>query len=82
MARSRDKERLVKAIWDAEAGVWVATSDDVPGLVTESKSFEALLKKLRSLVPELLELNGVMPRSGRAPYRVVAERREDVQAAE
>jgi hypothetical protein len=48
---------VVKAIWDGEAGVWVATSDDVPGLVTESKSFKALLKKLRALVPELLELN-------------------------
>ena len=48
---------VVKALWDAEAAVWVATSDDVPGLVTESKTFEALLKKLRTLVPELLELN-------------------------
>ncbi|MEJ0044618.1 MAG: DUF1902 domain-containing protein [Rhizomicrobium sp.] len=82
MRRAPDKEFLVKAIWDAEAGVWVATSDDVPGLVTESKTFESLLKKLRGLVPELLELNGAMPRSGRAPYRVVAERHEDTQAAE
>jgi len=37
-----------------------ATSDDVPGLVTESKTFEGLLKKLRTMVPELLELNGAM----------------------
>ncbi len=41
-----------------EAGVWVATSDDVPGLVTEAKTFDGLLKKLRTIVPELLELNG------------------------
>lgn len=54
------RERIVNASWDEEAGVWVATSDDIPGLVTESKSFEALLKKLRSMVPELLELNGVL----------------------
>jgi predicted RNase H-like HicB family nuclease len=65
MKRAVKSERIVRAVWDAEAGVWVATSDDVPGLVTESKSFEALLKKLRTLVPELLELNGAMPRSGR-----------------
>lgn len=65
-----------------EAGVWVATSDDVPGLVTESKTFEALLKKLRTLVPELLELNGILPKSGKASYRVVAERHENLHAAE
>ncbi len=82
MRRAPKRELIVNAIWDAEAGVWVATSDDVPGLVTESKSFEALLKKLRALVLELLELNGAMPRSGVAPYRVVAERSESVQAAE
>lgn len=53
-------ERIVKADWDDEACVWVATSDDVPGLVTEAKTFEALLKKLRTMVPELLELNGAL----------------------
>jgi len=82
MKKSASREFVVNALWDAEARVWVATSEDVPGLVTESKTFEALLKKLRTLVPELLELNGAMPRSGRAPYRVVAERHEDVHAAE
>jgi len=55
------RERIVTALWDADAGVWVATSNDIAGLVTESKTFEALLKKLRSLVPELMSLNGQMP---------------------
>jgi len=64
MKKAADPEFVVKALWDADASVWVATSDDVPGLVTESKTFEALLKKLRTLVPELLELNNAMPRSG------------------
>ncbi|MEI9929302.1 MAG: DUF1902 domain-containing protein [Rhizomicrobium sp.] len=82
MKKAAPSEFVVRALWDADASVWVATSDDVPGLVTESKTFESLLKKLRTLVPELLELNNAMPRSGRAPYRVVAERHEGVQAAE
>ena len=82
MTGSSAEEFVVNALWDADADVWVATSDNIPGLVTESKTFEALLKKLRTLVPELLELNNAMPRSGRAPYRVVAERHESVQAAE
>ncbi|HEX4532949.1 MAG TPA: DUF1902 domain-containing protein [Rhizomicrobium sp.] len=76
------RERIVNADWDADVGVWVATSDDVPGLATESKTFEGLLKKLRSIVPELLELNGAMPKSGKAAYRVIAERREMTHAAE
>jgi predicted RNase H-like HicB family nuclease len=48
----------VTAFWDEEAGVWVAESEDVPGLITEAKTFEALSKKLESLIPELLEANG------------------------
>ncbi|MBS0354453.1 MAG: DUF1902 domain-containing protein [Proteobacteria bacterium] len=49
----------VHAEWDDEAGVWVATSDDVPGLVTEADTVEALVTKLRELVPDLMEANGV-----------------------
>jgi predicted RNase H-like HicB family nuclease len=48
---------LVHADWDEEAGVWVATSDDVPGLVTESSSIEALAVKLESMIPDLFEAN-------------------------
>ena len=44
--------------WDAESAVWVATSEDVPGLVLESGSFDALLERLRHAIPELLTLNG------------------------
>jgi predicted RNase H-like HicB family nuclease len=51
-------EYLIQAIWDDEARVWVAQSDDVPGLITEADTLEGLNVKLRSLVPELLELNG------------------------
>jgi predicted RNase H-like HicB family nuclease len=32
---------VVTAIWDDEAKVWVAESDDVPGLVTEAPTLEA-----------------------------------------
>lgn len=52
-------EFLIKLTWDSEARVWIAESDDVPGLVLESGSFDALTERLRFAVPELLELNGV-----------------------
>ena len=55
------KPYFVRAEWDAEANVWVATSDDVPGLVTEADTLEALDSKLKTLVPELLEANGCLP---------------------
>jgi predicted RNase H-like HicB family nuclease len=57
--RKRDEEHvvLVRATWDAEAQVYVADSDDVPGLITEAASLDALVAKLQSLIPELLELN-------------------------
>lgn len=50
-------EYIVRLIWDDDAGVWVATSDDIPGLVLESGSFDALLERVRFAAPELLALN-------------------------
>jgi hypothetical protein len=49
----------VEALWDEEAGVWVATSDDIRGLVTEAETLEALRSKLLEIVPELIRENGV-----------------------
>ena len=50
----------VVARWDGDADVWVAESDDVPGLVAEAGSPNALTGKLRVLIPELLQLNGAV----------------------
>lgn len=52
------EELLVKLTWDPDACVWIAESDDVPGLVLESGSFDALIERVRFAVPELLALNG------------------------
>lgn len=51
------KKFLVTAQWDSEAGVWVATSDDIPGLVTEAKSLDDLIARVVAVAPELLEDN-------------------------
>ena len=50
-------EYIIYFNWDDEANVWIATSDDIPGLVLESGSFDALLERTRFAVPELLSLN-------------------------
>lgn len=47
----------VQADWDPEADVWVATSEDVPGLATEASTLELLTRKLRKMIPELLLAN-------------------------
>ena len=44
-------------LWDSEASVWVATSDDIRGLVLESGSLDVLIERVRMTVPELLKLN-------------------------
>lgn len=44
--------------WDDEASVWIATSEDIPGLVLESGSFDALVERVRFAAPELIKLNG------------------------
>ena len=45
--------------WDDEAYVWTATSENLPGLVMESGSADALMERVRYTAPELLELNGL-----------------------
>lgn len=64
---------FIRAEWDAEAGVWVATSDDVPGLATEAETLEALSTKLESMVPELLEANGCLD-SPEIPFELLARK--------
>lgn len=49
-------EYIITFTWDDEASVWIATSNDIPGLVLESGSFNALLERTRFAVSELLAL--------------------------
>ena len=51
------KKLLVTAQWDDEAKVWVATSQDIPGLTTEAPTLDALLERVLAVAPELLEDN-------------------------
>ena len=50
----------VEAEWDAEAEVWVATSDEVPGLVAEHRDLAVLQAMVVELVPILLVENGLI----------------------
>lgn len=50
-------EYTVNITWDNEAEVWISTSEDIPGLIMESDSYEMLIERLKVSIPELLELN-------------------------
>jgi predicted RNase H-like HicB family nuclease len=73
----------IQADWDPEVGVWVATSDDVPGLATEAETIEALAAKLRAIVPELLEANHLLPsdRPKEVAFELTGHRQELVHLA-
>ena len=72
----------IKAEWDEEAGVWVASSDEVPGLATGADTFEALIEKLRAVIPELLEENGLLAADTEdVSFAVLAERVEHARRA-
>jgi predicted RNase H-like HicB family nuclease len=61
---------VVTAQWDPEAERWVATSADIPGLVTEATTLDELVRRVLAVTPELLEDNaghlGFSARSGTA----------------
>lgn len=58
----------ITLLWDNIAEVWIATSQDVPGLVLESGSFDALVERVKFAIPELIELNGEKPESLKLSY--------------
>ncbi len=48
--------------WDDEAEVWMATSEDIPGLILEDKSADKLIQRVLLAAQEIIELNGVEKR--------------------
>lgn len=71
---------VVQATWDEEAQVWVAESDDVPGLATEAATLDLLIAKLRDMIPELLEANdGALP--DEVPFELLTRQTVSVRSS-
>lgn len=70
-------EYTVNFTWDTEAGVWVAQSDDIPGLVLEGGSLDALIERVRFAAPEFIALNS---RQAASSFCFRVERHEKVFA--
>lgn len=73
----------IEAFWDSEAKVWVAESEDVPGLATEANTIESLTDKLKEMIPELLYLNHIVPADyiGNITFELISHRQELIQVA-
>ena len=49
---------IVRADWDEEARVWVATSSDIDGLAVEADTLEEIKDRVLGAISDLIELNG------------------------
>jgi predicted RNase H-like HicB family nuclease len=72
---------VVNATWDAEAKVWIAESEGVPGLATGADTLEELVEKLKVAIPELLAENGIPFQADNLPLKIEAERSEYANVA-
>ena len=68
---------VVKLIWSDESRSWSTRSDDVPGLLLASNSFDALIERVRMALPEFLELD--QDYTGDIQLSFEAERTEDLR---
>ena len=71
---------IVTADWDPEGGVWVATTGDLRGLVTEAETIEALRAKLPGMILDMLEEAGISDIP--ASIEIIARASDRLAAAE
>lgn len=64
---------VVRADWDEEAGVWVASSTDIGGLAIEADTFEALKPKVVAVITDLFELNRFTSGLPEIPVHIIAK---------
>ncbi len=64
---------VVRAVWDDEAQTWVATGEDVPGIVTGAHTIEELHADTLPRIEELIELNSVELEGSAVPMHIFAE---------
>lgn len=64
---------IVRAEWDSEAAVWVASSTDIDGLAVEAATLEQLEPKVVAAITDLIELNGLNYDAAEIPVHIMAE---------
>ncbi len=51
-----NRDIVIDARWDGEAAVWLATSDQVPGLLVEAGTWSAMIADVQLALPDLLDV--------------------------
>jgi hypothetical protein len=64
---------IVRASWDDEAEVWVASSKDIDGLSVEAPTLEGLEPKVVAALSDLIESNGIDSDLAEIPVHIMAE---------
>lgn len=54
------RRAVIRCAWDPEAEVWSVRETDIPGLVTESATLDALRAKLPDLARDLLDMDAAL----------------------
>ena len=62
----------IRAEWDAEAGVWWCSNDELP-LTTEAPTFEQLVSRVLEIAPEIAAENGLALPGDEIEVHVIAE---------
>ena len=47
----------VELKWSDDSNKWYTDTDDIPGMVLESNSFDALIEKVQLIAPDMLSAN-------------------------
>ena len=53
------KQLVIDVKWDSGARVWVATSQDVPGVAVEADTTNETMDILKDVIFDLMEANGI-----------------------
>lgn len=69
----QERSIIVRADWDPEAEVWVASSEDICGLAVEAHDLDALKDKVMAALIDLVELNGFEDAGSEIPVHLMAE---------
>lgn len=69
----RHSSIIVRASWDDEASVWVASSTDIDGLAVEAATIEALEPKVLAALSDLIELNGIESDLPEIPVHIMTD---------
>ena len=71
----------VSVLHDVEEGVYVATSDDLVGLVVEAPTIDEVMKKISEVLPDLVEGNRFSIDAGDVMHLTIQEALPELHAA-